>query len=406
MTGTVTGPPTVTGSMTGSAAGRGRRDGISARARHLRGSSLAELFVLARERNAIDLAVGTPSCPVTPELLVDQAVAALRAGHHQYEQAAGSATLRRQIAESLGTPADPDTEITVTVGGTEALCVALLATIDPDDEVVLLEPYYENFVNAVVLAGGIPKVASLRAPDWRLDAAELATAFGPRTRAVVINSPSNPTGRMLTFEELDELAGVCERWDVTVIADEVYANLVFDGRAHLSVMDLPRLAERSIVVGSLSKHLAVSGWRLGFLRADPSRTQVLRRVHEVTSNGAAAPLQLAAGDAGLLTAEWWRPAADLARRRDIVQDLAARLGMTYCPADGGCFILADISAVTTDDCQTYVRRLLEESGVLVVPATPFFADPRRGSRYVRIAFNRTTATLRAAETNLLRHHHR
>ncbi|MEV4638759.1 aminotransferase class I/II-fold pyridoxal phosphate-dependent enzyme [Actinoplanes sp. NPDC049548] len=388
--------------MTGAVAGRALRDPFAVRAQHLNGSSLAELFVLARERSAIDLAVGTPGFPVTPPRLIEGAVEALRSGRNQYEAAHGEAMLRRQIADSFSTPADPDTDITVTVGGTEALCAAVLASVDPGDEVVILEPFYENFVNAIALAGGVPRVVSLRAPHWRLDAAELAEAFGPRTRALIVNSPSNPTGRMLTLEELDEIARLCERWDVTVISDEVYAGLVFDGRNHLSVMDVPGLRDRSIVIGSLSKSLAVSGWRLGYLRAEARRTDVLRRVHEVTSNGAAAPLQFAAGHAGLVAGERWRPAIDLAARRDVAQQIFGDLGFTFQPAEGGCFLLADISAVTAADCRDYVRRLLEESAVLVVPATPFFADPERGSRYVRIAFNRTLDTLRAAERNLSR----
>jgi aminotransferase len=207
---------------------------------------------------------------------------------------------------------------------------------------------------------------------------------------------------MLSLEELDEIARLCERWDVTVISDEVYAGLVFDGRAHLSVMDVPGLRDRSIVIGSLSKSLAISGWRLGYLRAAPPRTAVLRRVHEVTSNGTAAPLQYAAGHAGLITGEHWQPALDLAARRDVAQQIFGDLGFTFQPAQGGCFLLADISAVTTADCHDYVRRMLEESAVLVVPATPFFADRERGSKYVRIAFNRTLDTLRAAERNLSR----
>jgi aminotransferase len=377
------------------------RSRFSRRAQRLPGSSLTELFLLARSRGAIDLAVGTPAFPEPPEALVDAAVTALRTGHHQYENPSGEAGLREEIARSLNTPADPDTEITVTAGGTEALCVAVLATVNPGDEVIILEPFYENFVGAITLAEGVPRPVPLRRPDWSLDLPALAAAFGPRTRAIILNTPSNPTGRMLALEELDEIAELCERWDTTVISDEVYARLVFDDRVHLSVADVPRLRPNSIVVGSLSKSLAVSGWRLGYLRAEPEYTRVLRRVHEATTNGTAAPLQYAAGRAAVLTGEWWRPAPELAARRDLAQDILREVGLGFWPADGGCFLLADISSVTDSDCHTYVRTLLDDRAVLLVPGTGFFADPADGRRYVRIAFNRTHETLQTAARHLL-----
>ncbi len=385
----------MTGTLTAS------RSRFSRRAQRLHGSSLTELFLLARARGAIDLAVGTPAFPDPPDAIVGAAVSALNAGHHQYESPHGEARLREEIARSLKTPADPDTEITVTVGGTEALCVAVLAIVNPGDEVIILEPFYENFVGAIALAEGVPRPVPLRRPDWSLDLAALAAAFGPRTRAIVLNTPSNPTGRMLNLQELDAIAELCERWDTTVISDEVYARLVFDDRAHLSVADVPRMRPYSIVIDSLSKSLAVSGWRLGYLRAAPQYTSVLRRVHESTTNGTAAPLQYAAGRAGALNGGWWRPAPGLAARRDLAQDILRQVGLDFWPAEGGCFLLADISAVTDTDCHTYVRGLLDERAVLMVPGTGFFADPATGSRYVRIAFNRTEETLQAAARHLL-----
>jgi N-succinyldiaminopimelate aminotransferase len=375
--------------------------GVSLRASRLPGSSLKELFLLARGRQAIDLAVGTPAFPVTPDALVEAAVGALRAGRNQYEDPAGEAGLRRRIAASLGTPADPDTEITVTAGGTEALCVALLATIDPGDEVVLLEPFYENFRNAVTIAGGVPRIVPLRPPDWAWDPAELAAAFGPRTRAIILNSPSNPTGRLLRRDELAEVAELCARWGATVISDEVYSGLVYGDRPHVSVADLPQLRGRAIVVGSLSKNLAVSGWRLGFLRADPAITSVLRRVHEVTTNGTGAPLQFAVGHTDVLDGDGWRPAPDMAVRRNIAQQMLKAMGLWARPAEGGCFLLADISPITDDDCHSYARDLLDTRSVLVVPGTAFFANAYRGRSYIRVAFNRSVETLTSAARQLL-----
>lgn len=207
---------------------------------------------------------------------------------------------------------------------------------------------------------------------------------------------------MLTRQELGEIAALCERWDVTVISDEVYRAFVFDGRTHVSVADVPGLAERSIVVGSLSKSHAVSGWRLGFLRSDPVRTGALRQVHELTTLGAAVPLQVAAGRTAH-GVDLTVAAAEMADRRDLAQDVFSRAGMKFAPAEGGCFLFADISPLTggRQDSLGFVRELLDRTGVLVVPGTPFFADPADGESYVRIAFNRQTAVLREAERRLL-----
>lgn len=243
--------------------------------------------MLGRNTDAIDLAVGTPGYPDTPTAMIGEASRALRAGRNQYEDPAGAQALGQRIAEMLSAPTDPDTKITVTAGATEALHIALLATIDPGDEVVVFTPGFDQFAAAIRLVGGRPRFVELAAPEWRFGPAVLAAAFTARTRAVVLNTPSNPTGRVLGR---DELAEVCERWNVTVICDEVYSTPVFDGRCHISVAEVPGLAERSIVVGSLSKTHAVSGWRLGFLRADPARTRVLQRVHQLNHAGHRRPV--------------------------------------------------------------------------------------------------------------------
>ncbi|MFI6004236.1 pyridoxal phosphate-dependent aminotransferase [Streptomyces sp. NPDC051366] len=375
---------------------------VSARASALSGNSLTELLVLARAGGAIDLAVGTPGYPDISGGMIAEASGAMLAGHNQYEHPAGESLLRQRIADMLGDGADPQTEITVTAGATEALYVALIASVDPDDEVVLLSPGYEQITAAVGLVGARPRFVPLHAPDWRYDPADLAAAFTPRTRAIVLNTPSNPTGRVLSRAELEEIAKLCEHWDVTVICDEVYRDFAFDGNRHVSITDVPGLAERGIVVGSLSKSHAISGWRLGFLRADPERTAALRRVHELTTNGTAAPLQVAAGRAAL-TSGLAVVTREMSRRRDVAQEIFSRLGMTFSPVEGGCFLFADISLLTEgrQDCGAFVRDLLERSGVLIVPGSPFFSDPAAGAQYVRIAFNRRIETLREAERRIV-----
>jgi len=241
----------------------------------------------------------------------------------------------------------------------------------------------------------------LRTSDWRYDSAELAAAFNDRTRAVLLNTPGNPTGRVLTREELDEIAELCERWDATVICDEVYRSFAFDGRTHVSAAQVPGFADRTIVIGSLSKSHAVSGWRLGFLRSDAERTTTLRRVHELTTNGTAAPLQAAAGRAAL-SVDLDEVRREMSRRRDVAQEVFSGIGLKFAPVEGGCFLFADISPITggREDCASFAHRLLDSTGVLVAPGAPFFADPEQGRDYVRIAFNRKVETLREAERRL------
>lgn len=375
---------------------------ISARAAALPGNSLAELFALARGKGAVDLAAGTPGFPDTSSTLAEEAVEAMHAGIDQYELDAGSAALRRYIAETLSPGADPDTEITVTAGAAEALFVTLLAALDPGDEVIVFTPAYEPFAMAARLVGAAVRYVHLDPPEWRWDLAELAAAFTPRTRAVLVNNPANPTGRVLSRVELTELAELCERWNTTVISDEVYAPFVFDGRRHTSVTEVPGLAERAFVIGSLSPSHAIGGRRPGFVRTDPARSMAVHRVHELAAGGTAAPLQAAAGLAAA-GVDLRTEASLLAYHRDLALSVFARAGMTFLPAEGGVFLFADISSLTGGGIGSaaFVRELLERCGVLVVPGGPFFPGRDLGEQYVRIAFNRPTEVLAEAERRIL-----
>ncbi|MGW2475136.1 pyridoxal phosphate-dependent aminotransferase [Streptomyces sp. NPDC001665] len=362
--------------------------------------SLAHLLHLGKEWGALDLAGGVPGTPRPPRSVLDAAVQQLTEGDQQYEDTSGNPTLRAQLAETLPYPVDPRTELTVTTGASEALAVAMLATLDPGDEVILLEPFYENFLAALALAGGTPRFVRLRAPEWRWDPQELAAAFGPRTRAVVINSPANPTGRTLTREELEELGALCEKWDVTVVSDEVYAPFVYDGAAHVSAADVPSLRERSIVIGSLSKTYALSGWRIGHLWAAPPVTERLRAVHLATSFSASGPLQRAVAASGILQDRTWQPTARLQELRDRTVALFTAAGLPCRPPEGGCYIMADLGGVTDEDCESFVKNLASRRRVLVVPGRCFYRDHTADSRHVRIAFNKSPDTLAEAERRL------
>lgn len=359
--------------------------------------ALAQLLHLGRELGALDLAGGVPGAPRPPQAALDAAVRELQQGNQQYEDTSGNAELRAQLAERLPYPVAPETELTIATGASEALSVAMLATIDPGDEVVLLEPFYENFLAALALAGGVPRFVRLRAPEWRWDPQELAAAFGPRTRAVVINSPANPTGRTLTREELEELAALCETWNVSVISDEVYAPFVYDGAQHTSAAQIPALRERGIVIGSLSKAYALSGWRIGHLHASERITERLRAVHLATSFSASGPLQRAVAASGILRDAAWNPVAELEALRDRAVAVFTAAGLPCRAPEGGCYIMADISRITDEDCESFVRGLADRRRVLVVPGRCFFRDHTSDSGHVRIAFNKSTEVLAEAE---------
>lgn len=374
---------------------------VAARVRALAPGRLARLLAQARACDAIDLALGIPGAPPTPPALIEEACLALRAGHNQYEIPDGNPELRRQIAVRLTTHTNPDTELTITAGATEALTVAILSTVDPGDEVIVFEPFYETFLSAIALANGIPRLVRTYPPEWRYDLAELTAAFGPRTRAIVLSTPNNPTGHMLSTAELLEIAQLCERWNAVVISDEIYAAYVFDGHRHVSAAELPALRERSMVIGSLSKSHAVSGWRLGYLRANAALSAAARQVHLTVCAGTAAPLQQAAARAAAGDPDFGTPTDDLRAQRNRMTGIFVALGFHCTPPQGGCYLMADIQPFTNQDAESLTNRLLHKARILVAPGQLFYSpDSACGTQLIRIAFNRTLDLLDEVEKRL------
>ena len=359
---------------------------VAGRIGRLAPGRLFDLLSAASRNEAVDMALGVPEVPETPGALIGAACDVLREGRNQYEIPDGNTELRRRIAATLPVATDPATELTITSGATEALTVAVLCTVDPGDEVVVFEPYYENFLSAVALAGGVARLVPLHGPEWRYDPDRLRAAFGPRTRAVIISTPNNPTGHMFTRAELTEIAELCERWNAVLISDEIYSSYCYEGRQHVSAAEIPQLRDRSLVIGSLSKSHAVSGWRLGHLRAAPRLTAAVRQVHVVVSGGAPGPLQEAAARAA--AEPGWTPELDLRPQRDRTLRLFEELGFKCAPPDGGCYVMADIRSATDEDSVSLAFRMVEEAGVLVAPGQFFSTPDGPGTGCVRIAFNR------------------
>jgi N-succinyldiaminopimelate aminotransferase len=374
---------------------------ISNRVSGLTATGLARLLNEGHESGALDLALGTPSAPATSPALVDAAHRALDDGVHQYEALDGKIQLREWIATTFCTPADPRTELTVTNGATEALFAALMAVSNPGQEVVIFEPVFENFINVALLCGCVPKVVRLHPPKWTYNKTDLEAAVGPNTCAVVICTPNNPTGHMSTAEELEHLAKLCARWNCAVIADEVYSQFTFDERRHISVADMPQLRNRSLVVGSFSKSHAVTGWRVGYLRAPAPLTAAARKIHTAVTAGTTAPLQAAFARAGAMVKGFVTPRDTLRAQRDRLIQMFAEVGLRCFAPDGGCYFMADLDKLPYQDADAFAQHLLEDARIMIAPGRFFFSGSGdAGRRLVRVAFNRRQSFLDEIERRL------
>lgn len=369
-----------------------RKTLLSQRAASLAPMSLARLAATARERGAVDLASGVPLGD-PPDAVLEAAAEAMRTGRNQYAPGAGDPRLRAAIAERLlaerAAVVDPEHEVTVTSGATEGVLAALLACTDPGDEVLVPEPWFESYPGTVRLVGAVPRALPLTPGSWRLDPDAVRAALGPRTRAILLNTPHNPTGRIFSAAELAALLELCRQHGLVCVTDEVYDGFVYGRCEMASPLDLPGARGHSIVVGSFSKSLQMSGWRLGYCVADPGLSEGLRRVVERTTVCAAAPLQ--AGAAAVSTGN--SGAADFRATRDTMTARLAAAGFDVFPPEGGWFAFSRIGKVTSLPADEFAARLLEQAGVLVAPGTAFFADPAEGAKWIRTTFVRDPETL-------------
>ena len=351
------------------------------------------------ERNgprAINFAQGFPDFD-PDERIIEAAAKALREGHNQYATTWGAPQLRRAIAhrqsEAWGREVDPESEVTVSCGATEAMIAAMLAAVDPGDEVVVFEPFYENYGPDCIISGAIPRFVTLHAPGWSFDADELRRAFNTTTRAIVINTPHNPTGKVFTRAELELIAELCVEHDVIAITDEIYERLVYGGE-HISLATLPGMAERTVTISGASKTYSVTGWRIGWLIAPRALTSGIRKVHDFLTVGAAHPLQIAIASALELPPSFY---GDLlrdyrARRNAMVAGLAA-CGFEVEPPDGAYYVMARTGSFGDRDDVALAKRLIEEAGVASVPGSSFYHNPADGRDQVRFSFPKKLETI-------------
>ena len=386
------------------------RSPVSARTRIFTESVIREMTRLAEQHDAINLAQGFPDFPAPAEVK-DAAVAAIRADINQYAITWGAKSFRDALAAkvkwSLGLELDPEREITVTCGSTEGMIAALLGIIDPGDEVVVFEPFYENYGPDAILSGATPRYVTLRPPDWTFDPADLRRAFTARTKAVILNTPNNPTGKVFSLEELQVIGALCHEHDSLLVTDEIYEHIYYPtpGRPlrHVCPATLPGMRERTIVVNGLSKTYAVTGWRVGYVLAPPAITDAIRKVHDFLTVGAAAPLQEAGAAAlRLPPAYYQRLQAEYRERRDSLCGALREVGFRFRDPDGAYYVMTDFTPFGGAHDVEFAERLTRTVGVAVVPGSSFFHDPALGRHYVRFAFCKRLETLAEAARRLRR----
>jgi aminotransferase len=367
-------------------------------------SVIREMTRLNNIYGGINLSQGFPDFPATDEIK-EAAVKAIRDDINQYAVTWGTPVVRRNLAEKYawfnGMNIDPDKHITVTCGATEAMIAAMLATLNPGDKFIVLQPFYENYWPDGMLSGAEPVFVDLHAPDFRWDEAELKAAFAKGARAIILNNPNNPTGRVFTRTELQFLAKLCIEHDALAFTDEIYEHILYDGRAHISLATLDGMADRTITISGFSKTYSVTGWRIGYCIAPEAISNAIRKVHDFLTVGAPAPLQEAAAVALKFPRSYYdQLVVDYSRRRDLCLRALRDAGFAFNPVEGAYYVMTDFTAFGYDNDIEFAHYLVKEIGVASVPGSSFYMPPALGRTQVRFCFPKKDETLIAAGERL------
>ncbi|MCC7417948.1 MAG: aminotransferase class I/II-fold pyridoxal phosphate-dependent enzyme [Acidobacteria bacterium] len=386
----------------------------SKRATQFTESVIREMTRLSQRHGAVNLSQGFPDFPA-PAAIKEAARAAIAADLNQYAVTWGAQRLREAIAREFtrrhGLRVDADAQVTVCCGSTEAMMAAMMAIVDPGDEVVVFEPFYENYGPDAILSGATPRFVALHAPagpaasgPWWFDPGELAASFTDRTRAIIINTPNNPTGKVFSRAELETIAALCRKWDAIAIADEIYEHIVYDGRRHVPIATIDGMADRTITINGLSKTYSLTGWRVGWTIAPPALTAAIRKVHDFLTVGAPAPLQEAGAVAlGLPDAYYAELAAGYRRRRDLLLEILGHHRFSCHVPEGAYYVMTDIAGFHAADDVEFARYLVQEIGVAAVPGSSFYRTSGEGRTSLRFCFCKRDETLREADRRLARH---
>ena len=367
-------------------------------------SVIREMTRLNQLHGGVNLSQGFPDFPA-PAAVKEAARAAIDGDVNQYAVTWGTRGLREAIAREFsrrhGLPVSADEQVTVCCGATEAMMATMMGIIDPGDEVVIFEPFYENYGPDAILSGATPRYVTLHEPDWTFDPDELAAAFNARTKAIILNTPNNPTGKVFSIDELETIAVLCRKWDAVAISDEIYEHIIYDGFRHVPIATIEGMADRTVTINSLSKTYSVTGWRVGWTISPPSLTGAIRKVHDFLTVGAAAPLQ-EAGIAALSVPDSYY--LDLAeayrRRRNMLLDILERHQFRCFTPHGAYYIMTDIAGFGFPDDVTFARHLVQNIGVAAVPGSSFYRDPARGRTKLRFCFCKKDETMREADRRL------
>jgi aminotransferase len=366
-------------------------------------SVIREMTRIANQHEAVNLAQGFPDFPM-PEPMKDAACAAIHGNINQYAVTWGSSALRIAIAEKYrrwyGMEVDHDREVTVTCGATEAMAAVFLALLDPGDEVIVFEPFYENYGPDAILAGAMPTFVPLERPHWTIDPDRLKKAFTKRTKALVLNTPHNPTGRVMTRAEMTMIAELCIKHDVWVITDEIYEHIRYAGEHHV-MATWPGMRERTITISGLSKTFSCTGWRLGYVVAPEEQTAAIRKVHDFLTVGAPAPLQAAGAIGFAFDADYFNHLAlDYKARLHMLAPVLREVGFEFTQPEGAYYIFADFTKISDKDDVTFAKWLVEEIGVASVPGSSFYNNKKDGRAFVRFAFCKKFETMKRAAERL------
>ncbi len=380
---------------------------IASRVRHFTESIIRDMTRVNNNLGGVNMAQGFPDFD-PPIILIEAAQKALDDGYNQYAITWGAPDLRKAIAEKFawcnGLTAEPDKHITVTCGGTEAMMATILGVINPGDEVIIFEPFYENYGPDTLLAGGQPVYVSLhRVRDsFQFDPDELRRAFSSRTKAIIVNTPHNPTGKVYSREELQTIADLCIEYDSLALTDEPYEHIIYDGASHISLAALPGMARRTVTVNSVSKTYSVTGWRIGWAIALNEEISIaIRRAHDFLTVGAAAPLQQAVVE-GLKFPESYyvELAAEYQARRDFTLSIIGEAGFDYVTPQGAYYVMTEYPSCGYDDDLAFSFFMAKEIGVTPVPGRAFYHAPEMGRQFVRFAFPKKLETLEVVRERL------
>jgi aspartate/methionine/tyrosine aminotransferase len=383
---------------------------ISKRVQGFTESVIREMTRVSAQHGGVNLAQGFPNFP-PPRVLVEAAHRALDGDFHQYAITWGARNLREAIAQKFerfyGHRVDPERQVTVCCGSTEAMLSTLLAVLDPGDEIVIFEPFYENYGPGSIISGAKPVFVPLEPPDFSFDPDQLARAFTPRTRAIVFNSPNNPTGKVFSLRELEIIAELCQRHNVIAITDEIYEHMVYDGLRHIPIATLPGMADRTVTISGVSKSYSVTGWRIGYTISPPEIAVGIRRAHDFVTVGAPAPLQEAAVTALHLPDSYYVELRDAYQaRRDLLRGQLDKAGFRTFEPQGAYYILTEcahfLERYGLPDDTAFAMYLIKEVGVATVPGSSFYAHPELGRTKIRFCFPKTDDVLLEAGQRLQR----